>query len=120
MKFQNDARRGIGLSNRCATCALRKNKRCERLASRIRPDIERVSFSFLFSRIDKRVEGTSDYRGPIDSQCHCPSGLFDTCDDNIPASSLFTAYVHVDSRGWNITQLQERKRGELSESAMAT
>lgn len=87
---------------------------------RVRPDIERVSFSFLFSRIDKRVEGTSDYRGPIDSQCHCPSGLFDTCDDNIPASSLFTAYVHVDSRGWNITQLQERKRGELSESAMAT
>lgn len=66
-------------------------------------DIEHVSFLFLFSRIDKRVEGTWDYRDS--SQCHCPSGLFDTYDDNIPASSLFTAYVHVDLRGWNITEL---------------
>lgn len=109
-----------GEASVCQTIALLARYEKISVANASHRVFDPISNVFLFLFFSHESINESDYRGPIDSQCHCPSGLFDTCDDNIPASSLFTAYVHVDSRGWNITQLQERKRGELSESAMAT
>lgn len=85
----------------CVTKKRKKNKKTLRTIS--------ITYRF-FSFFTNRVEGTSRI---IEVQrVHCPSGLFDTYDDNIPASSLvYSSRPRTDPRGWNITQLP-RARAE--------